>query len=685
MGWLVGALLLPAGGFAVADVTQASGVNIHFTDAKPGELEMLKAAGFRHIRMDLTWGSTEKEKGVYDFSAFDRLTAALEKHGLKAYYILDYSNRLYEKEQSVRTPEGRAAFTKWALAAVSHFKGRDVCWEIWNEPNGGFWKPTANVHEYAAMALDASKAIKAAFPEEYLSGPATAGMDFAFLEECFKAGLLEWWDGVTVHPYRHGGPETVEIDYHEARKLIGKYAPQGKKIDLISGEWGYSSVWTGHDADTQGMMLPRQWLINAANGIPISVWYDWHDDGPDPKEAEHNFGTVRHTYHKDRDPVYDPKPSYLSARTFNKVLAGHRFVKRLTLGDSDLYALLFEKDGETVVAAWSSRPVSRKVGLPADDGTFKVVDHLGAQGPDVAASAGRLEFQITEKPVYYVIPGKNAKLSSTPEALRVKLSVVPSSGKEIILKVENLSGRELDSVVSLKGLKGVAVKETTRAVKVPSDQAAVDVSFPLTTPPQEIYEMGASLTVGDAVVSNVEPLAFHPVDESPLEGAKAGGEGDAKVEGVFTLKEEAAPESSPGGAGKVMRLDYRFGDGWKYATVYPGAKGPLLKSRDGSERGRAVFGMWIYGNASGLHPRLRIQDALDRVWQPSGKPVTWKGWNYVQFPLDEGTAHWGGKEDKTFRGPKFPLRYQTVFLFDNGPRLKTEGTVWFTMPVLILE
>ena len=97
----------PAGG---------SGVNIHFTDARPGELEMLRAGGFRHVRMDFSWGATEKQKGVYDFSAYDRLMASLEKHGLKAYFILDYGNRLYGEERAVKTDEGREALSKWAAA-----------------------------------------------------------------------------------------------------------------------------------------------------------------------------------------------------------------------------------------------------------------------------------------------------------------------------------------------------------------------------------------------------------------------------------------------------------------------------------------------------------------------------------------------------------------------------------------
>ena len=39
------------------------GVNIHFTDAKPGEMKMIADGGFRWVRMDLGWAHTERELG----------------------------------------------------------------------------------------------------------------------------------------------------------------------------------------------------------------------------------------------------------------------------------------------------------------------------------------------------------------------------------------------------------------------------------------------------------------------------------------------------------------------------------------------------------------------------------------------------------------------------------------------
>jgi polysaccharide biosynthesis protein PslG len=383
------------------------------------------------VRMDLGWGGTERKKGEYDFSAFDRLAAALEKHKMRAVFILDYGNPLYAEPgdkqpftSRVGTEEFRAAFAKWAVAAVSHFKGRGYLWEMWNEPNHtGFWKPKPDVEQYTALARATGEALRGAGllgPKgEAFIGPATSTIDLPFIEACCKAGLLEYWDAVSVHPYRQGGPESVEEEYRRLRMLIRQYAPKDKVIPVISGEWGYSAAWNDFDEDKQGKYLPRQLLTNMANDVALSIWYDWHDDGKDPKEPEHHFGLVRHEYRADRDPVYEPKFAYRAIKALTTQLGGYRFNKRLVINVSPTlsdYVLLFSKDAprraevsveeshppatvegdakveapaynDVALVAWRlpSRWSNGRTLLPASVGRFDVTNHLGGKLPTLEA------------------------------------------------------------------------------------------------------------------------------------------------------------------------------------------------------------------------------------------------------------------------------------------------------------
>src|SRR3954471_6408984 len=225
---------------AIAQTTLPAGlgVNIHFTHPAKGELEQLSAAGFKFVRMDFSWSRIEKDDGSYDFSDYDFLLARLDEHRIRALLILDYIHPKHDDNLSPHTDAGRAAFTRWAIAGATHFENRGVLWEMYNEPNGGqFWHPQANADDYAKLALSVGKAFREKFPNETYVGPATSGVDLPFLETCFKAGILEYWSAVSVHPYRNTPPETVEENYRELRLMIARYAPNGKTVPILSGEW----------------------------------------------------------------------------------------------------------------------------------------------------------------------------------------------------------------------------------------------------------------------------------------------------------------------------------------------------------------------------------------------------------------------------------------------------------------
>ncbi len=387
-----------------ATLPSGLGINIHFTRPHPGVMSMLRKASFRIARMDFDWSRTERQKGQYDFADYDHLLKTLEDNNIRSLWILDYANPLYDQNLSPCTDEGRRAFAAWATAAVRHFAGHHILWEMYNEPDGA-WKPRPNTGDYIKLALEVGKAIHQAAPKETYIGPATAGIDLPFLEQCFKAGLLDDWSAVTVHPYRHTPPETVASDYRALRQLIARYAPRGKQIPIFSGEWGYSDAWAGFDQTKQGKYLARQWLTNVMNHVPVSIWYDWHDDGADPKNPEHHFGTVLADYHLGRDPVYDAKPAYRTAQTITSILGGYRFDQRLPAQSPQDYVLIFRKGDEIRLAAWTTADRPHPITLPPTLGaSFRSCNDQGVAGPDLRATNAGLSLQVTDAPVY-LIPG----------------------------------------------------------------------------------------------------------------------------------------------------------------------------------------------------------------------------------------------------------------------------------------
>ncbi len=413
------ALLMPcisAAGLPDPVLPATVGVNIHFTRGRDKDLDMIAAAGFRVIRMDFTWQGIEREKGAYDWSAYDELTAGLESRGLRPYYILDYSHKLYEdlvttksppfnKEvqspAAPRKPESVAAFARWAGEAARRYRGRGVIWEIWNEPNIKFWKPEPNVTNYTTLALATCKAVRAADPEATIVAPGTSTFPWPFLEEFFRAGALEHLAAVSVHPYRdyRKGPETAGADYARLRELMDRYAPAARKgkIPILSGEWGYATHDKGVTPDTQAAFLVRQQLYNLYERIPVSIWYDWKNDGTDPAEREHNFGTVTHDLR--------PKPAYSAIATTTRTLDGCRVLRRLkTDSEEDWALLLADAKGAHRLAAWTTGQ-PHDIAIPLRAGAPAALERTSGLGEksQIVPNNGRLAISLTQLPQYILL------------------------------------------------------------------------------------------------------------------------------------------------------------------------------------------------------------------------------------------------------------------------------------------
>ena len=382
-------------------VEESLGVNVHFIEPKPGEVKMIAEAGFRWVRTDFFWEVTERERGQFDFSAYDRLLKQLDDFHIRALFILDYGNPLYTKGKSVRTPEARAAFARWAVAAAKHFSDRGVIWELFNEPNNPmFWPPEPNAGEYNALAQEAGRAFRAAVPNERLIGPATAAIDLNFLQSCFMARSHDLWSALSVHPYRQTNPETVAADYARLREMIDKAGSERGKLNIISSEWGYSSAWSRMNEERQAMMLTRAFLTNLANGVPLSIWYDWRDDGTDPGEPEHHFGLVGNEYKGELASAYEPKRAFLAAKTLTTVLKGFRFQQRLNAGGPDDYVLLFVKGDESRIVAWTASPAPHPLAIPHLSGQFSVTTMTGGNSGRAVATGDALTIDVSQSPVY---------------------------------------------------------------------------------------------------------------------------------------------------------------------------------------------------------------------------------------------------------------------------------------------
>lgn len=384
------------------------GVNVHFSSLADANAEIasLASVGFRFVRIDLLWSLVEQQKGHYDFSSYQRIMSVLVAHTIRPIFILDYNNPLYDNTSSPaltevgpRTDEARQAFGRFAAATVATFKDYGVLWEIWNEPdNPRFWYPQPNPDSYMALTKIATTAMRSVDASATIVAPALVGLEpkyqdaWKFLERCFQLGLLNIVDALSVHPYRLGSPETAPADYQRLRTLITHYATQAKvNIPIICSEWGYSLTWVSQEQ--QAAYLVRLFLINLANKLPLSIWYDWRDNGPDAKQIEDNFGIVTGNN--------QPKIAYFAAQTLIQQLAGFRFTAQESLASTADYALLFTNGSAKKQVLWTTN-TPHTISLPVNQASITVTTMTGEQHI-LSTTNGTVSLQLTGNPQYLTL------------------------------------------------------------------------------------------------------------------------------------------------------------------------------------------------------------------------------------------------------------------------------------------
>lgn len=460
LAWLLVAFLAaaplaasPAGAQENAgpEVSEALGMNVHFVHPQPGEIQALEDTGVRWVRTSLDWAGTEQAPGAYDFSAYDTLLAELEGAHLHTLFILCYYNPLYDHGLSPASDEARQAFAHWAAAAVTHFRGRRILWEIYNEPNFRFWTPRPNTEDYIKLALAVGEAVAESAPDEKLVGPASAVIDPSFLEACFRAGLLNYWSAVSIHPYRQSDPETLADDLLQVRLLIRKYAPAGKTVPIITSEWGYSAVWNGMNEQKQAEMLARGWLTQVASDVQLSFWYDW-ESGGDPRDPEQHFGLIGTPAAPAGGGVTFPrKPAYQAAQTLTRFFSGFRFNKRLALDRPEDYLLLFSKGEEVRLAAWTTAAPHPAI-LPTSAGAFEVTGVTGESEPAQVADRHGLAMTLTNQPQYLVPSAANDLLALAAAWQRLPIDIEVRAPGVLPLHVPVTNPLERTIRVRLKGL-----------------------------------------------------------------------------------------------------------------------------------------------------------------------------------------------------------------------------------------
>jgi hypothetical protein len=339
----------------------------------------------------VNWPEIEKSPGSWDWSAADNeLKQAADPLGLSLLPIFGYTPKW-----ASRTPEDAdcqfcpprdvSQFSRFVHQCVARYKHRVKVWEVWNEPNIGFFRGSAA--EYAEMVKAAAVAAREADPDCRIA-MGCAGVDIDFIERLYEFGCGPYFDVMSVHPYQWGRQlnDGWMIDKLQAcQQLMDKHGDSHKEIWITEVGW---SLAEGVSSQEQANLLV-QTLVTALSvrerlKVEKVFWFcvkDWGGPG-----------------HGLFDTAGKPKPALAAYRAVTTELAGSRY-RGPWEGPAGVRGHIFDRAGQPVLVLWTPLPEGKiPVQLSTESGAI-VLRTTANNTSRITPVSGKLSLVATHAPV----------------------------------------------------------------------------------------------------------------------------------------------------------------------------------------------------------------------------------------------------------------------------------------------
>ncbi|HJN14058.1 MAG TPA: hypothetical protein QGH10_01135 [Armatimonadota bacterium] len=341
-------------------------------------IEALDDLGITAVHVDFNHNELEPTRGEYDFSDENRVIRSADlgaRHGLDQTAIVTHPSEWLRVPGSAAmfpNDDGVEAFEEFMYRVAVRYKGRIRYWQAGGEPHMPTWQG-----RYVTMLKAFWRGVKRADPDNKVVLAGFSGGNYRhrsaepeFLDIIYRHGGKDYFDIVASHPYCWPlMPEEGRMleTIGNMRKVMEK---NGDAKPLWITEIGWAGVepsmlghlqqdfWHRHRSvseEDQARALARVYLVAAT--VPwIERVYTFHLSGiPDAGYAEilsnPDFYMALWTpWLGDR---VRPKEAYFAVKTVVAMIGESTYAERIDLGP-DVWALVFQRDTEAVVALWTT-------------------------------------------------------------------------------------------------------------------------------------------------------------------------------------------------------------------------------------------------------------------------------------------------------------------------------------------
>ena len=324
------------------------------------DLASVQDSGVSSVRDDIHWAEVEREQGALIMpERYDHAVDAAIRHGFQPVLILCYGNPLYDGGAYPLSDKAREAYVRFAEFVASHFRGRVQRYEVWNEWNIAMSLPPGTPRGGPGPYVDLLRAVyprlKAVDPKVMVIGGALSGnaVETGWLESACRAGLLDFLDAFSFHPYCYRQGDRARLpeegflkQVRDSRAVVARWQKRDTPVYLTEVGWPTHEGPDGSTPEEAACFLARTYLL--ARTMPWVRglwWYDLRDDGTDPREREHHFGllTLDHV----------PKPACAAIKGIGSFFGEARYVGAIRLGPDAAILKFQQESGASLFAMWS--------------------------------------------------------------------------------------------------------------------------------------------------------------------------------------------------------------------------------------------------------------------------------------------------------------------------------------------
>ena len=466
----------------------------HYGEAVP-IAEVQSRAGMGMMRGEFSRAmSYSNGKYVLADGAVQRMKDFADNSNIDTLVVLNQYMEKYAHGDMPDTPERYAEFAQTCADTVEQLKGITNYFEIWNEPNITFGnKNLAPVECYVEMCKAAYAAIKKVNPDAVVLVGATAAsassqttLDIEWHEKAFEAGLADYMDGVSFHPYEWstGFRDRRFIQgFTDLREMMNKYGAADKQIWVT--EFGFASNADGKDDIVHKFTEKEQYqmtvlsyqLVKSMNLADVFIYYKFCDGWG--RSHGNRWGWVRPPeYHKTFDHVeYAAKKVYIAMTAANRFLGVNTeildFIQDVNEKSSTYATYGYNtKTGKNIVMLQST---SENKSMNFDFGckSIEMYDAYGNKVDTIHSESGIFTFTLDKDPVY--LEGNITNFKQTDTAGTVVSDTIvkdAATGDTVIFNFVKNSDKQL--TISVDGADvvqndGFADNKAMLKLAVPSD------------------------------------------------------------------------------------------------------------------------------------------------------------------------------------------------------------------------